>query len=396
MNARDALASARFGPLEALRAWLAWWVVLGHVANLTGLPTTLPAAASPLFNTGVAVNVFIVVSGFVITHALLSSRRDSYPMYLARRAARLWPVYLVALSVMVLFPELYAEAFVHNTFNVSQTYDAQKHLESQQNLAPHVALHLLLLHGLVPNEILPFAGSSILSPAWSLSLEWQFYLIAPALLAALVSRRAARWYLTVGAILVLVLLCNTQEYITWRFPSTFFHSAHFFLAGIISRIALAKLAERGVVIRASSWTLGVLSCSGVAALVVDGPTESTLFREVLIWGAFFGMVMTTAGVVSPPGNDLAGTLRRIVSDNGFVQRLGAASYSTYILHIPLLSIALYAFQPYWQSSRGVAVLVAAGSLPVIAVISLVSYRFVETPINRVVKRWARRSREVYR
>ena len=57
MNARDALASARFGPLEALRAWLAWWVVLGHVANLTGLPAILPAAASPLFNTGVAVNV---------------------------------------------------------------------------------------------------------------------------------------------------------------------------------------------------------------------------------------------------------------------------------------------------------------------------------------------------
>ncbi len=39
---------------------------------------------------------------------------------------------------------------------------------------------------MVPENVMPFAGTAFLGPAWSLSLEWQFYLVAPVLIGLLV------------------------------------------------------------------------------------------------------------------------------------------------------------------------------------------------------------------
>ena len=56
-----------FHSIEGLRAYMAWWVVLGHAISVCGAPAWLPENISKRLasGTGVAVEVFIIVSGFV-------------------------------------------------------------------------------------------------------------------------------------------------------------------------------------------------------------------------------------------------------------------------------------------------------------------------------------------
>ena len=58
-----------------------------------------------------------------------------------------------------------------------------------------------MLHGLVPHSLLPDATGAFLGPGWSVSTEWQFYLVAP--LAVALCRSAAGWRV-LGCLSVLV------------------------------------------------------------------------------------------------------------------------------------------------------------------------------------------------
>ncbi len=273
-NDRPTTGVPRFHSLEGLRAWMAWWVVLGHLANVSGLPKLLPGYFSPLFNGSVAVNVFIIVSGFVITHLLLVER-TSYGAFIARRALRLWPAYALGLAVMVGFSQAYKYAYIDLPWHVTNAENRVAYESVHDNLAPHLALHASLLQGIVPNEILLHADSSLLSPAWSLSLEWQFYLIAPLLAAfAFASRR--RLALVSVAAVVASCAMLIQPWATWDFPAFLLVSGPFFLVGIASRLYMARIAQ--VLNKKLSIAAQVLAVL-LALALVDALTTVTLGRN---------------------------------------------------------------------------------------------------------------------
>lgn len=162
----------RFASIEGVRGVLALWVAFGHILQHAYPRAEFLWPISLIRDAGRPVDVFIIISGFVITH-LLGTKRESYVEFITRRFFRLAPLLYFAIAMVFLlyaaFPSLYGKYVEHDP------------------LWGHVIAHLTMLHGAVPQEVMKHAQFTLLSPAWSISLEWQFYLVAPAML--LLARR---------------------------------------------------------------------------------------------------------------------------------------------------------------------------------------------------------------
>ena len=159
---------ACFNPLRAL---LAWTIVLFHILFIAGYAVGKSGQY--------VVDAFIVLSGFVIT-LLLGQGKENYSLFIARRFLRLFPVYLVCLGAALVV------RFSLPSFGSAQIFGGVSRSE-ETFFWPHLLSHLAMLQGAVPELLLPHSSIAFLPPAWSISLEWQFYLVAP-LVAWLIAR----------------------------------------------------------------------------------------------------------------------------------------------------------------------------------------------------------------
>jgi peptidoglycan/LPS O-acetylase OafA/YrhL len=349
--------------IEGLRGWLAWWVVLGHVMQLTGVPFWMPAGLAGLLSQGgQAVNVFIVVSGFVITHLLLS-RQEPYAPYLIRRFMRIAPVYFGCLALAWLNVDAMRLTFVDLPYAQFRDFDALRYQSLSEAPSLHLLAHATLLHGLLPDNAWPlFLSTTILGPAWSLSLEWQFYLVAP-LLVGCVRTRSARLVAVVA--MTAAGLLSHWWLPGYELPSLLLVSLHWFALGIGTRLAMAYITP-------GRWSaLAVwLPLLAVGLLLRS--------KEALIWSLWVVFALHETGLVraGPAWQRLA----RALATNRLVLLAGRCSYATYLVHMPLIAIVV----SLWHTHLGIAsradmqaaVLTA---LLLVALLSPLMYRWIEKP-----------------
>jgi peptidoglycan/LPS O-acetylase OafA/YrhL len=152
-----------------------------HDASYPLLPIAGWDAAAPLLNGWVGVDLFFVLSGFLISKHLLTQRDASKGLalgpYLAKRALRIVPAYYAVLLIVAagLVP-LYAVP--------------------QDALALRLGYHALFLQDYLP--------ANIVVVFWSLGVEEKFYLLAPLILAAVVTWRRPEAQLGTVAAIVLM------------------------------------------------------------------------------------------------------------------------------------------------------------------------------------------------
>ena len=146
-------------PLTSLRFFAAFAIVLAH-AKLYTEWSWLPPDRIPLRQ---GVSFFFVLSGFILTH-VYSSRRDiGYWGFVRLRIARLWPVHLATLLLVVLF--------VHPaSFAGDGLFDRRLTLLA----------NLSMTQSMFPFISYLFSWNSV---SWSISTEMCFYLCFPFLLA---------------------------------------------------------------------------------------------------------------------------------------------------------------------------------------------------------------------
>jgi len=162
-------------PLTSLRAFAAFLVFMYHYANLF-TPTARGVASFPgewiplkfLWTQGqVGVSMFFVLSGFLITRIYFDSFADgraSLRLFLVKRVARIWPLFL-AFAVIQHGAQLLGGGRADPTWWVTMTMT--------QGFFEH----------------LRYEG---LPTAWSLTIEESFYLLAPAVFAVLAAVRPPR------------------------------------------------------------------------------------------------------------------------------------------------------------------------------------------------------------
>jgi peptidoglycan/LPS O-acetylase OafA/YrhL len=315
---------------------------------------TLPPVIRIFLEQGhVAVRTFFVLSGFVLARGYADSKwtgREIFSYGMAR-IARVYPVYAVSLLVIT--------GFVFE-FLQSSAVSAREKLDA------------VIAYGLVWQGWMPSAGAGWNTPAWSLSCEFFFYLCLPAVLLFLGNRSG--WRLgTLIALAMLLPLTLKQLGVSTSWKPVL-HLGDFLIgiaaARIYSSIRQSRFRRR----ISGDWLYLPAMAMGLAIVVFSGVAElGTLLRPLngmLVIGLALG----------------GGPVERFLS-TGPAQYLGQASYSLYILHVPLL----WWFGNHgplflrWMES-GVAIVYIAG----IIAISAACFEWIEQPANRAVRDWARR------
>lgn len=314
----------RFRGIEGARGWLALIVLVAHLVTASGFGAVFPAAEVLGPISGSAVNVFIIISGFVIAHLQLS-RKESYPLYLMRRWLRIYPVYLVCLLLGIA-----VEFLTKDTASAIPwlNADVAGHLASQSrelengNFPFHLLAHLTLLHGAISNNLLDETQFMFLGPSWSLSLEWQFYLIAPVVIAAF-QRRG--WNLVLLTAVALGHLTFIQG--IWGIyytPSVLPAAGVFFAIGILSRLYFDRLPK----------------LRSVPVSVVLGLVALAVF--LLQTAYLVGWAIVIAYLLLQPEALEAGSRRpltrllQLALDSRPARALGQRSYAIYLLHQPVI------------------------------------------------------------
>ncbi len=376
---------ARIDELDGVRGILSMWVAISHIFCWTGFfslsfQEPLGRIWAEFVGAGPAVEVFMILSGFVISY-LIHNRNQTYSEFMCGRAFRIYPIYLTC--ILIGFGATYLTPFVLETAPWRETFyfKAIREISDSEISAPatHAFWHLTLLNGLVPTRLLRDATATFLAPAWSITLEWQYYLIAPFL---------ARFIRSGLGIVVITFFAwlgvRYRDY--WTNPHLAFLPAqlHLFLIGIGS-FHLYAFACR--VPRHRPKIFAGFTAILIAVSVLLVPWHKI---ALLIWAIGFGCIF--AG-----GNDRFTKLLRIprkILLHPLLQWIGKISFPLYLVHWPIIigfiSILLFYF-PKITSIQALLAMLFFG-LPLILAAAAALHAFIERPMMAMGKKFNARFR----
>jgi peptidoglycan/LPS O-acetylase OafA/YrhL len=377
--------------LDGLRAYLALWVLVCHAMWVSGYECdSLNGASAVLCRGALAVDVFVMLSGFVI-FKLLDARSERYGLFLFRRFLRLYPVYIVLFLLAIPTARIAADDLVLASRYFSQARAAEIAAQFRawfEHAEWHSFLHFSLLHGTIPRTVLQEAPGAFLEPAWSISLEWQFYLIAPAAYALATSQHAwHRFGVSVAALCAFALAASGLiPYVDFG-AALPFHAEYFYF-GCVSYF----LYKRSLTTPISRTPALVLLVSSLFLFQL-GHRYSTLI-PICLWLVVLGLLMERGenawvSIVTKP----------LLLP--FVQFVGRISYSLYLCHMILLYVVQHVVLRVAPDLSRLAhcitlvVLTSAVAVPASALL----FRHIEEPAmraGRVLKQQQRRLQQVAR
>lgn len=323
-----------------MRGVLAIYVMLGHALPFTSLP---PWLCRPFSHGEAAVDMFFCLSGLVVMNALDRLNGRFWP-FMAARARRLLPVYFIVLAVAVVM--LAADPIAAMPW-VSAAGASFWAAGLPPHFAWHLAAHILLLHGIIPAGLLPFAHITLLAPAWSLSTEWQFYI----LLGLLAPRRIMP--------LVLALLAVAAVYRVLALPPWW----HFGRAFLPDAAAYFALGLASILLLREGRVVFFLFCLA-AACAIGGLAAPEKALVPLAWGVVMLAQYQRWGAVL---------------DTAALQFLGAISYPLYLLNEPVQRGIAIILAPL---AHGNAALFTLLWLPPALILPILAAKFLHQTIER--------------
>lgn len=388
--ARPAIRDARNLEIEVLRCIAIVFTLLQHVHTMIPYPQGWIEFPGRVLGFWTGVDLFFVVSGFVIMSTLLdvpARRASGQPVkpllyaFWVRRAFRLLPTSWLWLGLPLVlsfalapadlsppFGELWRGALsaLLNVHNFTGAYCWNGHREE------------------------PLCGSLLLSGHyWSLSLEEQFYLVLPVLLV-LLPRRAL-----IPCALAGIAVC-------WFTPRPLFSLASFLrVDGFLWGIVIA-LARNGAVMRAIEprvllhWPLRLLVAAmlvyaqarlpvvaGGLGIDLVGPHRSWAMAAIALVGALMVWIASyDRGYLFGRGPGLA----------PFVW-IGSRSYSLYVIHLPVFMVMHRAAArlPADLSPLAANLVVLGCAVAISLALAEINYRWVEVPLRErgrgIAARW---------
>jgi peptidoglycan/LPS O-acetylase OafA/YrhL len=271
----------------------------------------------------VGVEIFFVISGFILPYALYSSGFElsftTYRLFLAKRIIRLDPPYLATIVLVIALNYL------------------SSHLPGYRGEAMHIswvqlAAHIGYLSGLLKQ--------GWVNPVfWTLAIEFQFYLSIALLFPLISSKHAPTRLATQCSLLALAMIPAADTVIL--------HYLFLFVAGITTFQARVKLSKP------MEW-IPLLTICGIGAAWYLEP------------------------IVAAVGLSTAFAILTVTWQNRVLHFLGTLSYSIYLVHLPV-GARVIQFAERFHSGMLVKLLILAGALAVTIAAAYLMYWLVERP-----------------
>lgn len=300
----------------------------------------------------IGVDVFFVISGFLITRIILGEidgKRFSIPRFYARRIRRIFPALIAVLATtfalgwIVLLPDQFellgknlaaGVAFAANLFQITQT-----------------------------GYFAPSAADNPLLHLWSLGVEEQFYIFWPPILLLIAgSRRRRLWIGLLATVSLGASAIAMFGHKDWAFYAPISRAWELLAGGLLADLDLSK--------RRAALPENLLSATG---LVMVAGSALALNRDLPFPGLYALAPVAGAALILASPNAFLN--RRLLSSPPFVG-IGLISYPLYLWHWPLLS--------YLGILRnGVPNFLEIWAAVIIALIaSALTYGFIELPLRR--------------
>jgi peptidoglycan/LPS O-acetylase OafA/YrhL len=321
------------------------------------LPLWLARLLSGVTNAGShGVDLFFVLSAYLITELLLREKEtrgslDISSFYL-RRILRIWPLYYFFVLLAALVP----------------------FLNPQGAFSLRYVIPFLLLAGNWSTVLFGPTGS-VAEPLWSVSVEEQFYLAWPPIVAQLSNRGI------VIAVAVMVAVANLARLIALALHSTAWQiwaNTLTHLDAMAGGILLAVLL-RGHVRLTGLWLRVGLIAAAIAPIVFIG-----YFDEVHV-GVSWAAVLVASPVIAVSCTSIVFAVVGMQLRAQTLRYLGKISYGLYVYHLTCIRITDRVLHLRW-GVFGIAMRTVA-ALGLTIVVAAISYRFLETPFLNLKRRF---------
>lgn len=326
----------RIKELDGIRGVAVLLVMLFHILKRASYLTAQPAllAIDEFFQIGwIGVDLFFVLSGYLITSILLKTRErpDYFKNFYARRMLRIFPLYY--LTILVLFPIL---PLIDPTLGPSTQADW-----------PFFLLYVQNWLYVIPKELAYAVGIT-----WSLAIEEQFYLVWPLIVRVISPKGLAQ--LTVF-LLELVLLARLG--LSWvardliNLQDVFYYGSFFRVDGLLFGALLAQAMQSQYwrkQVQTWAWPIGRTSLLAVIVLFMYGPSEASFQNYPLMTVGYTILAIFFASLLAMNLTLPETSLLRRTFRSPALLFFGKYSYALYLFHMPVVVLAL---EFIWNTGR---------------------------------------------
>ena len=344
---------------DAVRAIAVLMVFVTHSGILLHLPKPLEELSDLVRWSHFGVNLFFVLSGFLITRILIKSKgqKNAYKNFLIRRSLRIFPIYYLAiLALMVIEPGQYLITSATYTSNYAFAFD--------ETVNP-------------------------MSHSWSLSVEEHFYLIWSPIVLFLSLKISRGFAFVIFPVISIVGTILTFAFLPEYAKPIFYRGTNYQMFALALGSALA-FRESWVRTRwsRSLWTGAALIVSGIALILLLG----RVFGTELLIRRFYSYSLISTGILcvflsindmkGDTENNAKGVLYRLATFPALMY-IGRISYGLYLYHFPV-----YYFLGVFPPKYSTPISTIALGTGITFAIAIVSFQFIEKPILRLKSRFA--------